>query len=488
MNKKIVFKLILVINLIILIFMLLLSFLNGMFLEKYYIYKNKNTVIEIGKNLAAIKDDVALQNKKIAFYESSKGVLVAVIKKDFSKFERFIFLPGSDKTYNQDMMKKVMLGQMQAEITKVEKEIKKNGYAYNLRKDPAFPAKMMIVVADSGENYIVILKPTAVIGDNVNIASEFFIFASLATLLISIIFSIVFSRKFVKPIVELNLMAKDLAKLNFSKRHKITTNDEIGELGETINYLAQELDTAITDLKGANEKLVKEVEEERRIDKMRREFISSVSHELRTPVSIVQAYAEGLKFSVNVEQEKDYYCDVILDEANKMGKLIQELLDLARIESGGAKFEMVEFNLSERLEFICSKYSNIFTENALVIKKKIDKNITITADIYRVEQVISNYINNAVNHVDINKEIVITLNKESSTTKLSIFNSGKHIPEESLARIWDSFYKVDEARTREYGGIGLGLAIAKAILEKHGFSYGVRNIDNGVEFWFEVNN
>jgi signal transduction histidine kinase len=278
-----------------------------------------------------------------------------------------------------------------------------------------------------------------------------------------------------------------MAKLDFSQKYKIETRDEIGDLGKSINSLSNQLDKSITELTEANAKLLKDIEHERRIDEMRKEFVSSVSHELKTPIALIQGYAEGLKENIIEDEEsKNYYCYVIADEASKMNKMVRELLDLSQIESGYFILERQVVDISMLVEQVLNKFEPILKEKQICLSGARQREVMVNGDIFRIEQVMVNYLNNAINHIDQQKEIAVNIHPVDDKVRISVFNTGKPIPDESLDKVFISFYKVDKARTRSYGGTGLGLSVVRAIQEQHNNAYGVINRDNGVEFWFDV--
>ncbi|QIB27772.1 sensor histidine kinase [Caloranaerobacter azorensis] len=221
---------------------------------------------------------------------------------------------------------------------------------------------------------------------------------------------------------------------------------------------------------------------------MRKEFISNVSHELKTPIALIKGYAEGLKDNVIDDIEsKNFYCEVIMDEAEKMSKLVKDLLDLSQLESGHYSLNKEKFNICNLVDKILNKYSPIFKEkNINVSIKKDDDKMYVNGDRVRLEQVLVNLINNALNHIGAERVLEVTIRRLSNNAIISIYNSGSFIPEDEIDRIWESFYKVDKSRARKYGGTGLGLSIVKNILKLHNSNYGVRNVKNGVEFWFEL--
>lgn len=214
----------------------------------------------------------------------------------------------------------------------------------------------------------------------------------------------------------------------------------------------------------------------------------NVSHELKTPIALIQGYSEGLKMNVNEDEaNKNYYCDVIIDEAGKMNKLVKQLLDLAELQYNEISLYMSCFNIMDLVECVVKRNQVIFKEKSVDFKIEKFDDVFVNADYERTEQVLANYLANAVNHVDSQKIVRIGLEKLDGKVRVHVYNSGSHIQKDAMDKIWASFYKIDKARTREYGGSGLGLSIVKAIQDAHGNAYGVSNVENGVDFWFELN-
>ena len=220
---------------------------------------------------------------------------------------------------------------------------------------------------------------------------------------------------------------------------------------------------------------------------MRKEFVANVSHELKTPIALIQGYAEGLQEGMAEDKEsRDYYCEVIVDEAGKMNKMVKQLLTLSALESGNERTVMERFDLVELIEGVISASKILLEQNEITIKFESKEPVYVWADEFKIEEVVTNYLSNAIHHASGEKIIVIRIKHEEGQTRVSVFNTGTPIPEEELPNLWNKFYKVDKARTREYGGSGIGLSIVKAIIEGHGQKCGVENWDNGVEFWFTV--
>jgi signal transduction histidine kinase len=220
---------------------------------------------------------------------------------------------------------------------------------------------------------------------------------------------------------------------------------------------------------------------------MRTEFIGNVSHELKTPIALIQGYAEGLKEGISDDPEsRAFYCDVIIDEANKMNQLVRNLLTLNQLEYG-EQFVYERFDIMELIRGVLQSNEILIRQNDVQMHIHAEESIYVWADELRVEQVLRNYLSNALHHVDYERVIDIRVEKrDSEKVRITVFNTGKQIPSEDLEHIWNKFYKVDKARTREYGGHGIGLSIVKAIMESFHQGYGVVNYENGVAFWFEL--
>lgn len=338
-------------------------------------------------------------------------------------------------------------------------------------------------------SYLIFIRtPIEAIRESVNISNSFLIFVGSICVIISSIITFLISKAFTKPIKELNEIALSMSNLDFSKKYEVITNDEIGMLGNSINKLSDSLKSTIQNLKEANIDLEKDVEEKSKLNEMRSQFISDISHELKTPIALIQGYAEGLVDGiVSDEESQKYYCEVILDEANKMNSLTKDLLDLSRLEYGKNELKIETFSITDLVSSTLKKNELLFNEKGIKCIFDYDKILNVTADINRIEQVLTNYISNALKHVSNEKIIKCSIIENDYTVKVSIFNTGKNIADEDLPRLWTRFYKVDSSRNRTTGGTGLGLSLVKAIMLQHKNNFGANNLENGVEFWFELN-
>ena len=334
----------------------------------------------------------------------------------------------------------------------------------------------------------VMRSSTEVIKDSAKLANKFFIYLGIVAVVLGGALVWFNSNSIVKPIKELAELSKRMANLDFDARYESGGDSEISVLGNNFNIMSDKLEKTISELKSANNKLLKEIERKEQLDEMRREFLGNVSHELKTPIALIQGYAEGLKEGVSDDPEsREFYCDVIIDEASKMNNMVKNLLALNQLEFGSEKLEFERFDIVSVIKGVLSSCDLLVKQAGARAEYIGDDHIYVWGDEFKAEQVIRNYLTNAINHVENEKRIEIrTVLRENNLVRVTVFNSGKPIPEEDLERLWDKFYKVDKSHTRSYGGHGIGLSIVKAIMKSFNRDFGVINYDNGVELWFEV--
>ena len=375
------------------------------------------------------------------------------------------------------------------------KEIESNdNFKIKQQRDTQNGLSYMMLSGKLENGYFLYIRiPLNSIKDSVSISNNFLLMMAGFTILIASIMVTIVSRKFTEPILELNNIAKKMSNLDFSQKYQVTNaKDEINDLGRSINTMSDKLERTIKQLRSSNSELERDIEEKSKIDEMRKTFISDVSHELKTPIALIQGYSEGLLENVNSDEEsRKFYAEVILDETNKMDKLVKQLLELMKLEYGKREFNNKEFNIVELEKEVIRKTNVMIEEKQAEIKFDETKDISVFADDFYIEQVLTNYLTNAIKNVKemygekyikISNEIL----EEENKVCIKVFNTGENISEENLNRIWNRFYKADESRHREDGGTGIGLAFVKAIMGNYDNKYGVKNLENGVEFYFEL--
>jgi two-component system, OmpR family, sensor histidine kinase VanS len=487
MRISIKVKLFFILTSIILLFVILTQFFGILFLEDFYISSKKKSLKE---SLGQVKQILSTDNayeESLAALQDNKNINILITDKDNNVIFMTALLKRKDKNPVDDskLLEKhdehlneniVSLAQEQKIVTRTNP--RKGTEFLNLYSIIKFP--------DGAEGYVEISSSIVAMKDSINAASNFILYLSLVVTIIGTITIFYVSRKISTPIEKIGKLTADMANLDFSQRIEVNSNDEIGELCKNINLLSAKLDKTLNELAGANLQLKKDIEMKEKIDQSRKELIANVSHELKTPISLIAGYSEGLKVNVNKE-DKDFYCDVIIDEAEKMNRLVLSLLDLSQVEGGYKQMKKEMIAVNELIENTLEKFSLIFKEKGINVQISYESNCLVHADPERIEQVLTNYLTNAINHVDARKRIFLRVKEKEKKVVVSIFNTGKPIPLVEIDKIWDSFYKIDKARTREYGGSGLGLTIVKAIIEAHGGLYGTINHEESVEFWFSLN-
>lgn len=340
---------------------------------------------------------------------------------------------------------------------------------------------------EQSDSIIVAISSFASIEEASGIIHEFYKYVMFGVLIIGLVLSFIYSDLISKPLTKINKTAKKMSAMDFSEKCTINREDEIGSLAKTLNFLSENLSTALKDLKEKNKKLEIDIEKERKLDVLRKDFIASVSHELKTPIGIIEGYAEGLKDNVAQGESRDIYLDIIIDEAHKMNSLVMDMLELSKLEAGKANLHIQPFDIKELFEKIAFKNQVEITNNNLeIILNYKATSYCVLGDIFKIEQVLTNFITNAIKYTESGEKILIDISNHNSDVFFSIENTGAHIPEEDLSNIWSQFYKVDKSRTRSTRSTGLGLAIVKNLLTLHNSNFGVMNTERGVRFYFSL--
>lgn len=482
-------KLFMTLSLVILLIILFLILVNNFVFGQFYIYSKTKALKSVYEmvnhyyadtqiiDLETQLEKIAINNNFDILIKNNQNVNVYTSNKDFF----------------------ATLGQMNEMTSKFHNnfgEVLENGESFSIKKikDSKNDITYILLSATLDNGYLLYIRiPITSIQESVKISNNFlYLMAGFAILIAAVIVSYV-SRKFGDPIAELNDIAKKMANLDFSHKYRITdSDDEINNLGKSINVMSDKLEKTIKQLRNTNIELEKDIEEKSQIDEMRKSFISDVSHELKTPIALIQGYSEGLLENVNSDEEsRKFYAEVILDESNKMDRLVKQLLELMKLEYGKREFEDKEFNLVELEKEVIRKSQVMLDEKQVEVKWETPDEINVLADDFYIEQVITNYITNAIKHVkEVKSEKYIkienVINREENKVRIKMFNTGETIAEENIARIWNRFYKIDESRNRDKGGTGIGLAFVKAVMNNYGNQYGVINHDNGVEFYLEL--
>lgn len=486
--KSVRVKLFLVLCVVTILLVICLIAINSLVLENFYIYNKTNTIKEVYNKINKYYKDPDLainletELKKIAFrnnfdilIQSDTDLILFSTNKDFlSSIE---VAKEKYKTYLEER-KNLLYSDAKMTIRKID--------------DTSNSLNYILLYGKLDNGYSLYMRiPIAPIEESVRTSNNTLIVIGIATVIISAFVASLISKRFTSPILQLNDITKKMAKLDFEQKYRINdSDDEINELGKNINTMSDKLESTIKQLRETNSELEKDIEEKSKIDEMRKQFISDVSHELKTPIALIQGYAEGLIENVNNDDEsRKFYAEVILDESNKMDVLVKQLLELMKLEYGKREFNDEEFDVVELINEVIRKCNVMLEENQIQVVFDEKKPIYAYADDFYVEQVVTNYFTNAIKHakeVNGKKQIKITIQNVKNKIRVSVFNTGDKIPEEDLTRVWGRFYKIDDSRNRENSGSGIGLSIVKAIQNNYQNEYGVQNLSNGVEFYFDI--
>ncbi|MBP5299447.1 MAG: HAMP domain-containing protein [Lachnospiraceae bacterium] len=463
---------------------LLCFIINSFYLEKYYISRKIKAIHEA---YDAVKE--ASNEGDVETDDFGRELNAICIKYNLSLLvmdmdSRITICVGAEKEFMQSVLYQSIFEprHLEEEIEVYENEDKTEYYILQNVPDSRSELNYLQMwgMFDT-EHFFMLRSSVESIRESVNTANRFLAITGLLTAILGGIIIYFTTGRITGPIRNLTDISERMTNLDFTAKYEGEGKNEISTLGENINKMSATLERTISELK-------KDIEEKEKIDEMRREFLSNVTHELKTPIALIQGYAEGLKENINEDEEsRNTYCDVIIDEASKMNEMVKKLLNLNELENGADILSPVEFDLSELIRNYLAKTDVLVEQNGITVINNCVEPCLVLADEFMTEEVLANYFTNAVNHSKYDKKIEIKAARlMNGNVRVSVVNSGDPIPEDSLPHIWEKFYKVDKARTREYGGSGVGLSIVKAIMEAMDKSYGVINYENAVEFYFEL--
>ena len=433
---------------------------NTIYLEKFYIKNKKEKLVELGQILIDPKYVIDFQN-----LEMHSNVAILIKRTDeLYKLEKEAVLPKE-------------------EIDEIIVQLKNNEYVFKEITLLDYRGKVLILFMPyMRDRYIEIITPLSFIQEGLEISTRYHLLIIVLALIIGSSMSFVFSKKMTDPILELKEITQRISLLDFNIKFEKERKDEIGELGYAINKMGGTLEKNIDEINKVNRKLMEDIENEKRLDKLRKEFIASVSHELKTPIAIIQGYAQGLMENIaETEEDRNFYCEIIVEESLKMDSLVKELLLITQMDSGYFKIEKEKVDLYQMIKDIRDKYSSKNRE----IKYIGEKDIFAYCDEKYIDRVLENLVVNALKYSTGDREVTITVDDIENRYKVIISNESENLSEDDLENIWTPFYRVNKARDRD--GHGLGLAIVRGILENHKSNFGVYITEkNIINFWFEL--
>ena len=486
MKKSIRFQIVSVFLAYVFLSVLLMVLLNYGFLEKVYLKEKENT-LKLAYREIILKYDSVEDDALTKFCSANN--LSAVIYNMNSKEGSMVNSYSNLRSEDADRLRARLFGYMSGLEPEGDEILDKNEiFTILYNQDRMFQMEFVEMWGKTSDGIAFILRsPMESITESVKISNRFYIITALLIGAISVVFVGIFGIRITRPITELTELSQRMANLDFEAKFSGTEENEIGILGRNFNKMSETLEKTIAELKTANNELQKDIEEKEEIDEMRKEFLSNVSHELKTPIALIQGYAEGLQDNINDDPEsREFYCDVIIDEASKMNQMVKKLLTLNQLEFGNDQVNMERFDLTTLVRGVIQSSAILAQQQGTEIIFRQDTPVYVWGDEFKVEEVVTNYLTNAIHYVKNENKIDIRFVQNGNAIKVIVFNTGDPIPEEDIEKVWIKFYKVDKARTREYGGSGIGLSIVKAIMDSMHQQCGVRNYTNGVAFWFTL--
>lgn len=328
--------------------------------------------------------------------------------------------------------------------------------------------KTMVKAIKRAQFYIFINTSLEPIGAASTILISQLRYVTVIVLILSLFVAYFISSKIAKPIVKTSKIVKEMAKGNYKVDFTYNGNiEEIKELSDVLQNAAGELD---------------------KTESLRREFLANVSHDLKTPLTMIKAYAEMVRDVTYANSRKrEENLNVIIEETDRLNVLVNDILELSKLQSNTVKLEYEEFDLDLLIESILKRFDIFVSKEGYSIIYKGIKNTFVTADKKRVEQVLYNLVNNAIQYTGDDKKVFVTLTKKDKKYRISVRDTGSGIKKEELDNIWDKYYKIDKKHKRDMVGSGIGLSIVKNVCINHGFKYGVESKkNNGSTFWFEI--
>ena len=459
--------------------------LNTTLLPRYYMHNKKEVLMENYQTISNASAQNELESDEFAVtFDNlcSNGNIMALILQQDGKVLRSSV---NDLDALRTEFWDVLLHGDKMEVLYSNKQ-----YQLLKKTDTRLDSEYLVLVGVL-ENGDMVLMRTAVesIRESAAISNRFLLFAGAAAIVASILVAFFTTRHITKPLQQLTDISKRMVDLDFNAKYESDQSNsyEVEELGNHINRLSENLERTISELKTANVELQEDIEKKIQIDEMRKEFLSNVSHDLKTPLALIQGSAEGLQECINDDAEsREFYCEVIMDESDKMNRMVKKLLTLNQLEFGNDQVIMERFDMTELIRGVANSTKILIEQKGIRLELENSEEAWVWGDEFKVEEVITNYMSNAINHADGEKLIRVFYTRSEDKLRVSVFNTGQPIPEEDIEKIWVKFYKVDKARTREYGGSGIGLSIVKAIMDSFHQRCGVINHEDGVEFWMEL--
>lgn len=434
---------------------------NFLFLEKFYLYKTKQEFVvmskEIQTKIETTGDDI---EKYISKTGKKENIRILILDTAWN-VQQMSYYQREDKS-NIPLSK----------IKKMEKKRKQQPYIceiFELKNDTA--SKIIFLGKTKSNQYLVLMKNTNGVRESVAIANQFYLFIGGIMLFISIFLTALFSKKITRPIIKMCAITNEMEKLHFEHKIEVKSKDEVGELADSINHMAERLQE---DIYTMQQDIVR-----------RKQLVRDVSHELKSPIAVIKGYADGLQYGVADDKDsREKYCQIISNECDRMDQMVKDLLELSKLEQIVINPTKKNIHLYLFIKQLEEVYSNKMQEKGCKVTIHCNQSVIVEADEKMLEHIMTNLFGNAVKYVKNQGEIVVSVTEQDQGTRVEIYNTGDSIPNDDITKVWDVFYKVDKSRKREQDGHGIGLAIVKTAVELHHGTVFLENKGEGVSFGF----
>ncbi len=468
-------------TIMVLCLVVLFTHLQFTYMDDVFLLATKLNIADVTGRIQKLDFSGDEYKSKLSDYEAEFNVYLEI----YSPRDVLIYTSQSNDTIYQSDSQNT--DELKPRIMKIlSRTENKDGSYYEIRREMYASAEYLVYGCFFGNDMAMeVYYSVDVIVENAETAS--IVLAVLTVLVLIAIFSFIFfiSNMFSIPMRQISATTKNMAKLDFSEKCRSYTIKEVDELSSSINILSDTLSKTLDALKDENRQLEYDIQAEKKQEKSRRSFISNVSHELKTPIAIIQGYAEGMKMGVGCDSTEEF-CDVIIEESEKMNNLIMRLMEYMHFSSGAYKANRSVFNINELLgEILESRSFKLKEKNAQVIFE-VDPSFIGFSDTILVENIFSNYLSNAISHLDFENIMQVTAQDIGKSYRVTVFNSGKHIPGTDIENIWQDFYRADKSHSRAEGRFGLGLSFVSTMQDIMGEKYGCENVPGGVSFWFDI--
>lgn len=460
---------------------------NSFFLERIYMAEKEQ----------AMKTTFSMVNDAAAKEEFTSQEFLTELEKEHANHNLSVVVLSSDGrtvlstskenvTVYSEFLYAILQQGMSRETSIIENE---ENYVLQKQWDRRLNEEYLVLCGTLDNGQLVLIR-SAVEGirSSVQISNRFLAVTAILAVLLGVLMGWFMTKRITRPVEILRDISQRMTQLDFRVKYQSRKKrNEVDELGESMNAMSETLEKTILELKQANYDLQKDIEKKEENERRQKEFIANVSHELKTPIALIQGYAEGLQENVlDSQEDREFYCEVIRDEAKKMNQMVHSMISLNQIEAGNSNLTYEHFDIVAVITNMLPSFRILLEQNQIRCHFRQQDPVYVYADEYMVEQVISNYLSNAIHYAKGEREIRITVEPGEDVVRIAVFNTGDAISPEVMPHLWEKFYKGDKARTREYGGSGVGLSLVKAVMEELHQKYGVDNLENGVEFWFEL--